>query len=288
MKISRKNALQAAIAYADVFDYPLTSNELELWAIGSEIKILQKQEYYYLQNRKRIINFRLKREKFSQNKWQVAKNVCRWLKLIPTIKLVGVTGGLAMNNADENDDIDLFFITSKNSLWISRLLSIFVVSILGKRRRPNQEHVKNLICLNMFMSEENLSLLKNERDLFSAHEVLQMAPLWERENVYQKFLNANNWVKNYLPNAWKEKFRTKKRIKSNKKIFNACYLLIIIFEFIVKLFQLWYMKKRRSAEVITNHLLRFHPHDARIWIKKELNKRLKIYNIPLDKIFYDR
>lgn len=62
----------------------------------------------------------------------------------------------------------------------------------------------------------------------------------------------------------------------------------MIIEFFAKHAQLWYMKRHRTSEVITDTVLRFHPKDARIWIKRRFAARLKGYNTPLDKIFYAR
>ena len=43
---------------------------------------------------------------------------------------------------------------------------------------------------------------EKEQDLFSAHEVCQMKLVWEKERTYQKFLKANQWSQEFLPN-WK-------------------------------------------------------------------------------------
>ena len=59
-------------------------------------------------------------------------------------------------------------------------------------------------------------------------------------------------------------------------------------ELLARKLQLWYMKKRRTNEVITDTALRFHPKDARVWVKKKFAARLKRYHIPLDKVFYAR
>jgi len=64
--------------------------------------------------------------------------------------------------------------------------------------------------------------------------------------------------------------------------------IVMVVEYICKVVQLWYMKKHRTSEVISDSILRFHPNDARVWIKRKLAARLKKYNIPLDKVFYAR
>jgi hypothetical protein len=200
-----------------------------------------------------------------------------------------VTGGLAVNNADKQDDIDLFFITSRGALWISRLLATAVVELLGKRRKPGDRDVTDKICLNMFMSEDALRLPAGEQDLFAAHEVLQMEPLWGRGDSHWQFLRANSWVKTLLPVAWDIKRAARNNHPKNTYVWTRFAVVVLrLFELPVKIAQLWYMRGRRKNEIITSGVLRFHPRDARAWIRDKLSTRLTKYNIPLDNIFYDR
>ncbi len=62
----------------------------------------------------------------------------------------------------------------------------------------------------------------------------------------------------------------------------------MIFEIVLKHIQLWYMARHRTHEVISETQLRFHPNDARVWIKRKLATRLRRFGIPLDKVFYAR
>ena len=94
--------------------------------------------------------------------------------------LVGVTGGLAMENAKIDDDIDLYCVTDNGTLWITRLLVTIFVSLMGVRRTPRAKNMKDTFCLNMFTTTDSMRIPKDERDLFSAHEVVQMVPLWEK------------------------------------------------------------------------------------------------------------
>ncbi len=65
-------------------------------------------------------------------------------------------------------------------------------------------------------------------------------------------------------------------------------ILFRLFEPLAKFVQLWYMRRHRTEEVITDTVIRFHPKDARVWIKRKLATRLSRHNIPLDRIFYGR
>jgi len=190
------------VAYADIFDYPLTHKELVRWMISSGISPKEHKEYYYLPGRSSLVAVRQERARWQQEKWNIARRAAGILSHIPTIQLVGVTGGLAMNNAKKDDDIDLFIITQRGYLWTTRLLT--TILLFGMRRKRNHIRVKNKICLNMFMMEDALVL--QEQDLFTAHEVLQMEPVFDRGHIYKRFLQANKWVKSYLPNAWRYRY----------------------------------------------------------------------------------
>ncbi len=304
MKLLHRDAVIATLAYADIFNFPLTGAEVTYWLRGSG-KITRQdlgktavvttlksssREYYSLPGRRGLVFQRRERLLWSRSKWQIAAAVGKWLKLVPTLKLVGVTGGVAMNNAKKEDDVDLFFVTSAGTLWISRFLATLLIEILGKRRRPEEREFQDKVCLNMFMSEDCLTLPIAERDLFAAHEVLQLVPLWEREGTYRHFLQANRWVKQFLPNAWKIKSQiTKLNYPAESNFLNLMIIgLLRLLELPVKQLQLWYMRRHRTREVISGGVLRFHPRDARAWIKQKLAIRLVPYNIPLDKVFYAR
>lgn len=208
------------LAYADIFDYPLTAPEIWKFLITEqrvdpekflrEILEMRKEkkqvgiddQFFCLSGRKKIIALRKKRERWSQKKLTIARRVAQWLKLIPWIKMVAVTGNLAMENSGEDDDIDFLVATAKNRLWLTRLLTVLLVELASHRRRPGDKEAKDKICLNMFLDETHLAVPKKERDLFSAHEVCQLKILWQRGNLYQNFLKRNQWTKDFLAN-WK-------------------------------------------------------------------------------------
>jgi len=297
MTVSYKSRYFATIAYADVFDFPLTYKEVLYWMIGKPrvhtkgrdlywTKKIGSENYIGLKGRQHIISQRIERKLVAKDKLERANRVSRWYAWIPSVLLVGVTGGLAMENAKSEDDIDLFFITTAHSIWITRLLVTLITQLQGVRRLPDSAIVADSICLNMFMAVSTLTLARKEQDLFSAHEVLQMIPLWQRGSVYRKFLTANRWAKLYLPTAWADKFHDSGSIVKYSRGSQFFSWLLRMFEPLARALQLWYMKKRRTTEVIERDVLRFHPRDARLWVKKKYALRLKKANVPLDRIFY--
>ncbi|MEK6847477.1 MAG: hypothetical protein AABY16_04905, partial [Nanoarchaeota archaeon] len=163
-------------------------------------KIEAKNRRHFLIGRKKIVFERLKREKISMNKLEIAKKAAKILSFIPTVKLIGVSGSLSLKNAQIIDDIDFFIITTHNSLWITRLFVNVLLILTGHKRTIKDLHGMNLVCPNLFLSEDNLLLSSWRRNLFSAREITQLYLLIDRDSMYKKFLSANFWVKNYLAN----------------------------------------------------------------------------------------
>lgn len=290
-----RNAILRTLIYADIFSYPLKKKEIWRYLISNRRidffrvkKFLASNKnkeieeccgYFFLKGRKKIVKLREQREKWSKEKIKIVQRIGKWLRLIPSIKMVGITGSLAMKNSSEDDDIDLLIGTAKNRLWLTRILIIVLAELMGIRRRPNDTEIKNKICFNMFLDESGLTLPQKERDIFSAHEICQINLVWERDNFYFWFLQKNSWVKKYLANWWWEKTREKRCFIKKK---GEIWLLKKILDFLEKLAlqgQLWYMKRRVTKEVITPHYVRFHPNDIKEKILEEYQRRIRVFNL---------
>lgn len=292
-----KKAILQTLAYSDIFDYPLTKQQIWKFLISSEK--IRKEEFnrtlitsslrsqalsrekqspeafYFLPKRSKIINKRLLREKESEKKLRTAKKAAAILSKIPTIYLIGISGNLAMNNAKIEDDIDFFIITKKNTLWLSRLLMLFVLTFLGKRRKWKEKNVKDKICVNMLIDETALKMPK--QNLYTAHEVVQMRPIFERNGTHGRFIDANRWVGRYLPNI-KHGTTQKNTTPNNTENFFSVVLCRVlfgsVFEYLAKRIQLYFIKKHQTTETVSNHFLAFHPIDYQGKILKEYNNRL--------------
>jgi len=242
-----------------------------------------------------------KRYLFSQKKlenWRV-RLYLKILSFFPQIKLIGFSGSLAMMNAEKNDDIDLFIITAKNQLFTGRIIALFWAEVFGLRKKfgknkksqkifrfyPKKADLADLsekVCLNLFFDESDLAVPEFKRNEYVAHEILQMKPIVNKDGVYERFLTANSWVFEIFPNAKEnEKFKINppiRRIKSKFKIKNflsnfkfltvilrfAFYILNFLafgVESMFKDFQMFFINKHRTTEIITNTQLWFHPED---------------------------
>ena len=265
-----------SLIYHSLFEYPLTTLEFIKWQPGKKIRNLKISQveyeymngFFYLKGSKGIVTSRMLRKRNSLKKIQIARKASKLLKKIPFIKMIGLTGSLSMFNAKDSSDIDLMLITRKDRLWISRLITLILLSIYGfKVRRFKDKNEKNKICMNMWMDETNLVWPRKDRNFYTAHEIAQIIPLFDRQKTYQMFLNKNLWLKDYWPNSIK--FEKPRRIQKKKK----SDLIGKAVEKIAFSLQKFYMRNKITREVINAKKAIFHPIDR----SENINTRLMTF-----------
>lgn len=302
-----KAAILKTLCYADIFNYPLKKNEIHRWLISPQPvskKLLFKslsstpyisrhQGYYFIKPNKSSVSLRKKHALFSRSKLILANKAANYLKIIPFINLIAVTGALSMNNSHAHDDIDLFIITQKNRLWLTRLLSVIILELFHLRRRPStpvsdpdRNIINNKICLNLFLDETSLSLSSSRRQLYTAHEVVQIKPLYDKKNTYHQFLFSNSWVRKFLPHAL-QGLQGLTLKESSEGASNFAWLkakqkgqtLMDFLNLLAFKLQKKYMTSKITHEQITLHSAFFHPRPTSKIILKAYQDRLKSFNI---------
>src|SRR3989304_10250837 len=256
-------SILATLTYHDIFDYPLTQQEIHNYlikiranpiAVRRELnklfltgKVSSKNGYIFLRGRSKIVKLRKLREKYSLLKIKRAQFFARILKVVPSLKLVAISGALAMENSHKNDDIDLVLITSKNTLWTTR----FVANILlvPFKRDVKGQKVADRACLNVLIDESDLKI--SPQNLYLAHEICQMKPIWDRDKTYRRFIDANKWIYKFLPN-WQVNFGVVDHRSEKKKLPTTNYLLRTV-ESCLKNIKLWYMRPKITTERIEKH-----------------------------------
>ncbi len=284
-----KKAIMQTLLYSSLFHFPLTKSEL--WeflksdkpvttdAFNSVMKQLPRDiahidRYYFLKGQEQIVAERKRRLVVSQEKIILAKSHINKLSFLPTVLFIGISGSLAMTNARKADDIDLFIIVKKNTIWLSRLLLLLILSLFGLRRSKQSSHTANKICLNMLLDEQALLLPQDRHDVYTAHEIAQVYPLFERHQTYQRFLSANAWVKTYMPNVTSTTGITKYAI-SEKTGRQSSFIKFI--EKVAGFIQLLYINRTITTETVNDRLLAFHPMDNRKKILKKYRELLSQY-----------
>lgn len=283
-----RNSIIKTLCYADVFEFPMNKSEIFKYYIGTEkvsaislssvLNAMVKERiidrlkgYYLLIGRKRLVGLRYKRRIVSHRKLAIAKRVSAFLARIPTVRFVGISGSLSMNNCRAEDDIDLFIISSKNTLWITRLFVNLTLLAFGNKRSRNDIFGADLICPNMFLAEDNLEIPDEKKKLFSAHEVAQLKPVINKVNTYEGFLLQNAWINNFIPN-----FKIISKPPAIRK--NTIYdHLTKTLNFVFYILQRLYMLKKITKEEVGLNVARFHPKDKGKFAFELFNIKYKYY-----------
>lgn len=209
-KVTMERAILGTLAYADIFDFPLTAREVHKYLIqfaaSSETvqtalengnlvprHLTYQQGFFSLHGRESIIETRLHRAEIAANTWPQARHYGKQIAKLPFVRMVAVTGGLAMENAEASDDIDYLIVTKPGRLWLCRAIIIALVVKPAARRGDT-------ICPNYLLSER--ALVVQQRNLFTAHELVQMVPI-AGLTTYHRLRQLNSWTADYLPNAGK-------------------------------------------------------------------------------------
>jgi hypothetical protein len=209
-----------ALAYADLFDYPLSLAEIVRYQIDTRLSLEEiasclndskrlaraiarsDDGFYALAGRETVFATRRERATASVRIWARAHTYARLLARFPFVRMIAVTGALAVNNIAEKPDIDLLVVTAPGRVWITRRLIVAVVRLA--------RILKDDLCPNYIISEDNLGL--DQRDLFTAHELAQMVPRYGF-GVYERMLAENDWATKYLPAAFEEPRHTEREEK---------------------------------------------------------------------------
>lgn len=289
----------ATLAYFDLFDYPLTLEELHRYFLGEqpvprELKLFLEEHgdiigsqdgYYFLRGRDLIVVTRDEREKNSLRFWKKVRRYLPFIQFVPFIRMVAVCNTMAINNATTGSDIDLFIVAKPGRLFFVRFLTVALFSVLGVRRHGTK--TAGRFCLSFYCDETVMdleSIQTGADDVYLPYWILTMKPLYGRD-TYEKFAKANVWIARYFgrtlslahdfwsPNvlrflAWLKEFLWRGKLGDliEKRLMNS------------------QMKRHRSnlaslpsgaSVVVSEHMLKFHNIDRRKDIAVRFEARLR-------------
>jgi hypothetical protein len=215
VKHSQSNLLDAirqTIAYADVFDYPLTAPEIHRYLTGvqatpEEVQqaleqshlIMRVGNYCVLPGRQEIVSIRQQRETLSRQLLPQAMEYGRVLGRLPYIRMVALTGSLAVLNVSDLIDFDYMLVAASGRVWTARAFALAFNRFTRLRGYT--------LCPNLILSENVLEWPRH--DLYSARELCQMIPITGFD-IYARLMDANPWVKEFLPNCSDEAHHPKR------------------------------------------------------------------------------
>ncbi len=202
------NSLSAlrALVYFDIFDYPLTGEEIGFFMdkkispaelsraleyLVSSGLVKPFSNYYSLRNASTLVKRREAGNLLASSLMPRAFQISSFLYHFPFVRGIGISGSLSKNFANDESDIDYFIVTKANRLWITRtFMHLFkkLTFLAGKQ---------HYFCMNYYVDEEGLAI--QERNLFTAVEVATLIPVCGNGSM-EGFFEANAWVENYYPN----------------------------------------------------------------------------------------
>lgn len=204
MTSTAQNILKT-LGYFDLFQYPLTREEIYLFSpdkvggseIDEELKILVSNkdiyrvgEFYSLHNNNYLAERRHSGNKLAAEHLKTAHRVAKFLSKFPYVKGIAVSGSLSKNFATEKTDIDFFIITAANRLWIARTCMHLYKKLTFLRGR------QNWFCMNYYVDEAAMEI--EEKNIFTAIEIATLVPMYGKECL-DKFMEENKWKDSFFP-----------------------------------------------------------------------------------------
>ena len=216
-----EKSILATLVYYDVLGRPLSGFEVFKYLIRKNLEIdkdltighilealenspelakliSQKNGFYFLTGGQKTVKQRIERQKIADQKWKKTKRMVKLLQMIPFIRLVVVSGSLAMDNPKKESDIDLLIITRTGRIWTCRGLTTLFIHCLGQRRHGLL--TKDRFCLNHYLTDQSLKIPL--ASLYNAQTYAHLVPIWEADgreaSKYNQFQKANQWLKDYL------------------------------------------------------------------------------------------
>lgn len=259
-----EHATLQTLKYSSVFNYPLSAKEIYKYLICTNSfsyakvkdtleELSKSNKIYSYKNIYSLTKIGLqdyKSKKQSLRKYKlINKKVKKELNFFNNlffIKFVGLTGSTAAKDLRGEYDVDLFFITQKNFVWITR----FIAVLFFKFNRI----YKNPYCPNIYISCSNLTW--QDKNVYVANEIARLKIIYNKQNTYQKFLQKNKWVGEYLNNFtyYIPKTNFNFTVPLYTKLFYPIELLFFGIEYL-------YMKPKISSERVSLNKIMFLKKD---------------------------
>lgn len=273
-RLSLKERIIVHFAYRDVFNAPIHLAELKDWLGGNTIPLKEIEMVlsdliqeglletidgfrYCIRGRSEIfnqhaLNKALATEIFKKNAWPL-----KLLSLVPMIRYLGVSGSVAAGNAtidvlgDNRGrvDLDVFMITSPSCLWIVFFIERCFANLLHLWKGG-----KHTYCFNYAMDESFLEV--HNKSIFTATEIYNLKPVFNKGQTFQSLLESNDWVTQYYPTlpVRKAPFRS---LHFGSILYILFYPINILLYF---LFQLARSIKHFSLKPLFEFSIRFKAH----------------------------
>ena len=303
------------LAYFDAYDYPLTATEVWRWLYrppltgGQDITLMAVTEalehdpwlqqrltrvegFYCFRGREWLIPWRKERNLLVERQMRKARKMAKLFRLVPYVQLVAVSSSLAVGNVKETSDIDLFIVCRRQTIWLTRLLLVGLLKLLGQRPTPQDKRDK--ICLSFYVTERSLDLHScavSADDPVMHYHIATMIPLYDPCGRYGQMLEANSWNQANLPFSSSGQ-RTILEIKDS--LFVRWWRLIadhllapLLLPAVQEWCAVWQLKilpprlkalaNLDTRVIISENILKFHDQDIRPQLRQRWLERVRLY-----------
>lgn len=295
-------SIKRTLAFFDLFDYPLTKEELYRYSWQSNpnhlnifLENLERLNWpnkfglYFLPGREEIIEKRRARIPDLEKKLKIANRGAKIIRFVPFVRAIFLCNNTAFGTSTENSDIDVLIVVKSKRIWIARLLTTVLLSFFNLRR--TKRNIKNKICLSFYLSDTHLNLQKiaiKDPDIYLVYWIAQLWPLYDPNNLYHSIFSANQWIKSYLQNYSVEDFEPKikdgKISRAIKRMFEISWKGAYgdLVENQAREAQKTKMKMNLysrqndadTAVIINDDMLKFHENDRREFYQQSWQKKL--------------
>jgi len=296
---SLPQSIRATLCFFDLFDCPLTFEELKFYLLSSKSwadeelldtlkndeQIVLREGYYCLKSSQGHVNTRKVRSTIADEYYKKLRRYLPLIRIIPFVKMVAVCNTLAFGCPTAKSDIDLFIVAKKNRLFIVRTLTTVLFHIMGVRRHGDK--VAGRFCLSFFISDDQMdlsSLMKDQNDIYFLYWLRTLKPVYGEE-TFAKFLQANNWTEKYFANPhmsrefWKSG-RLFTIIARIKEFFLWGFIGNFYENFLAKKHLKRHAQKaaelgEESSVVVNRHILKYHNVDRRAEYREKFYDKLR-------------
>ncbi len=219
MKLNKiQKAVLSTLAFFDIFDRPLTFEELYLYlykAKASEQE-LQKQLYelthnnkvgklgdwYFLPGRLKFLQEYPNRQELTKKLTTKVQKKIWYLKNVPFIKMIAIVNSVAFSTVHKDSDIDIFVITSKGRVYSTRFILIRFLKILGLLPKTEKDRAGK-VCISYYVESNSINLnnirLNNIDDVYLDFWLISLNPFYGQD-YYRKLIKSNQDILVKFPN----------------------------------------------------------------------------------------
>lgn len=191
------------VLYFDVFRHPLTEPELtRLVRPGDPSAVARACDTLltrgllagegglrFRPGGVRNVSRRRERSRHAERMWPWAHRAAGFLRSLPWVRGLLVTGSLSKNSAVPDGDVDFLVLVRPGRVWTLK-------SLLQGLRSVLPHPARELFCTNYLIATDKLEV--DDQNLFTAVELATAVPLAGRESCVA-LLEANVWAREYVP-----------------------------------------------------------------------------------------